>query len=1229
VDRIKNKNRYRVITSILVTAIILSSVLSFPTSVAAISVSQTTPNASYLLGATVPLPADINFIPSDNAPIKQITLNIAGPQPLTVDLPIAPGSFSLNTTGGIVSGTVTWDNVGYGTGYGYGSNPSAASRIRYNPLNWKPVLLRNPPPPGPGPSLPGWENVVGSPNNQFIRGMGYDSSNNRLYVVVDAFPNDRIIVLDTNNNFAQINAFDGPSDSVEAADFANGGAAPGLYIADTFPTFGFPNGKIYQYTQASGQTPSNSFPAPTQVGGLAFDGTNLLAASMYGNQLFKLNPANGNQVGQMFFLNSPQGQPYYGGPLPGAHALAFYGTNNNLLWSTSNQIARIDMGGQNPVVQNFENIQPGMFIEGLAMVGDYAYMGGYEMGNPSNMKIVKSRHPGAPPIDQTVAGSYTAQIVVTGSLLATGPAVNFALKKIGDSGMPGAVVVSISAPADGSAVQSTSVNVTGSVNDPSITAVSVGATIGASEFIRDKVELVVVPAGQTTNQIWNATGFWHVSEDRSLQQPGDIPTIKVSGQKSWAYNQSNQFGGPPNYDNGQINNGSLETKDAYSVGGGSKLAFWTGWNTEPPQQFDKKIIEVSENGGPWNQVAQIVEAGFFGGPPPMFGMPGQGGLMPWGVDTNPQSVDASSGFVQVQVPQFMWKQVVLDFKNRFNGKNIKIRFHFDTVDPSMNFMEGWYVDQIVFKAESALGGQQATVDSNLNFSTTVTIGEGSNPISVVATSGYSSAMGSPGYLTGQATTTVSLDITGPVVTIDAASAPAVTSSGTATVTGTVTESNLKAQTETPAGVAMSQVSDGGTKPYTPTVTGTGASKTFSQVVNLVAGTNTLTVTATDKAGLTGSASATVVYDIIPPSITAGVTLYPVGEVSARANDFFVFQAEATDFGIGVTAVQLLMPFSGAGLPPGVTQTQLDTGNEQTGSDSNTYQKISSQVYNLLPFVRASNIPQAIRTQWGVTGTITDRWLMPMNLPSSAFPGTYSLTARAKDGGGNTTTATVTAQVVSTLSKFNIYLMPGPDQTTPAVPGWNLISTPLIPNDTSMGTVMTGLQAKGLQSIWYYNTATNTWLSYDPSSQANSLTSFETGKGYWVRMNTSMFTYDDPLATGLPQTPRPVKLTISGQVLQAGNQPPPTYAIKSGWNLIGLHNEHDTAATTALAGLTSPFGARIWASLLEYKNFVKYPTQRGESPETVLGAFASVPVTGTMNPGKGYWLFATADGSIMP
>lgn len=869
------------------------------------------------------------------------------------------------------------------------------------------------------------------------------------------------------------------------------------------------------------------------------------------------------------------------------------------------------------------------------MVGDNVYMGGWEPSNPGQQKILKSRHPGAPPIDPTVAGSYTAQITVSGSLLATGPLVAFDLKKIKDSGAPQAVTVSISSPADGSAVQSTSVNVTGSVNDPSIPYVTVGATIGSSEIIRDKVETVVIPSGQTTTQIWQSSGMWHVTEDRSLQQPGDIPTIKVTGQKSWAYNQASQFGGPPNYDNGQANNGSLETKNAYAIGGQSKLIFWTGWNTEGIPQFDKKLIEASESGGPWNTVAQIVESGFFGGPPPMFGVPGTGGLMPWGVDSNIVTVDVSSGAPQVQVPQFMWKQVVLDFKNRFANKSVKLRFKFDTVDPYANFMEGWYVDQIVFKAESSLGGQQATVDSSLNFSTTVTIGEGSNPINVVATSGYYADLGSPSYLTATATTTVNLDATAPVVTIDAASAPGVTSSASITVTGTVTEDNLKSQSVTPPGVTMSQVSDAGTKPYTPTVSGTGSSKTFSQVVNLVAGSNALTVTATDKAGLTGTASATVVYDIIPPTITAGATLYPVGEVSARANDFFVFQTDATDFGIGVSLVDLLLPLGGPPNQTGWTSAQITAYNAGTEvsitlSPTRRYQKISGLDYELISFKKASDIPQAVRTQWGVTGTITNRWLMPMNLPSSAPPGTYSLTARAKDGGGNTTTTSVTASVVSTLSKFNIYLMPGPDQATPLLPGWNLISTPLIPNDASIGTVMTGLQVKGLQSIWYYNTATNTWLSYNPDPAVpDSLTAFETGRGYWVRMDTSMFTYDDPLATGLPQTPRPVKLTISGQVLQAGNQPPPTYAIKAGWNLIGLHNEHDTAATTALAGLTSPFGARLWASLLEYKNFIKYPTQPGEQAETILGAFASVPVTGTMNPGKGYWLFATADGTITP
>lgn len=1293
----------RVIISLLVTAIILSSVVSFPTSVEAISVTQSTPNTSYLLGATVPLPADINFDPADAAPIQQVTLDIQGPQAASVNLPFAPGAFSITTlNSGIVSGTVSWDNVGYssGYGYGYGPNPAGPSRIRYNPLNWRPPVLKTPPPPSPGPSLPGWQGLFDIPGNWHATGAGYDSANNRLYVTADGPMGqpDQVLVLNATSG-ALISSFNLPGDMSSAADYVGSGSMPGLYVADTNWYPDASSGKIFHY-QSGQTTPHHSFPTSTQIGGLAFDGINLLAGAQNMGQLLKFNPdpssfpsgqlsnssgvasgspvtlqaftdnvvtilnpgtfninlpvnpagasgtansgtadvAGGSQplfpganfisvlnpgtisvqfsgpltVGPPIFLDNPPGvPPFFGGPLMGSQGLAFYGATNNLLWSIGDKIARINMAAPNPVVQNFETLNPALLVGGMAMVGDYAYMAGNDIFNPGQQRIFKARHPGAPPLDTTVAGSYTARITVTGSLLAQGPVVNFALKKIGDAGMPAAVNVTINSPSDESAVQSTSVPVSGTVNDPSIAEVSVGAAIGATEYIRDKVENVVVPAGSVTTDIWQPGGMWHVTTDRSLQKSSPtaapVATIMMAGEKSWAYNQANQFGGPPNYDNGQHNSGFLETKTGRSVGGKSSLSFWTGWNTEPPAQFDKKTIEAFVDGA-WQPVAQIVEAGFFGvpmfGPPPGFGGPV---LMVWGVDNAEAVVDASAGLVQVQVPQFTWKHVVLDFKNRFNGKNIKLRFAFDTMDQYANMMEGWYIDNIIFKAESSIGGQSATVGPDLSWSTTVTIGEGANPITVVAVSGYYDALGGPSYLTATDTNTVYLDTTAPVVTIDAVTSP--TSSATQAVTGAVVDSNIDT-------ITMTQVSDGGTKPYTtPTLTTTSTGKTFSQSVNLVAGTNTMTVTATDKAGLSATATATIVYDIVPPTITAGATLYPVGEVSARTSDFFVFQADASDFGIGVADVQLLGPYGGQSAPAGVT----DNTTEQTGTDGKKYQKISGTWYNLISFKKATDIPQAVRTQWGVSGDVTNRWLMPMNLPTSAPPGTYTMTARAKDGGGNTATATVSGQVVSTLSNFNVYLMPD----------WNLIATPLIPTNTSMGTVMTGLQAKGLQSVWYYNTATNTWLSYDPSSQANSLTTFEAGKGYWVRMDSTAFAFDPPLAPGLPDTPRPVKLTVSGQVLQAGNQPPPTYAIKAGWNLIGLHNERDSAVSTALSGLTSPYGAKLWASLLEYKNFITYPTQQGQEPETVLGAFSSVGAAGTMNPGKGYWLFASADGTIVP
>jgi hypothetical protein len=119
----------------------------------------------------------------------------------------------------------------------------------------------------------------------------------------------------------------------------------------------------------------------------------------------------------------------------------------------------------------------------------------------------------------------------------------------------------------------------------------------------------------------------------------------------------------------------------------------------------------------------------------------------------------------------------------------------------------------------------------------------------------------------------------------------------------------------------------------------------------------------------------------------------------------------------------------------------------------------------------------------------------------------------------------------------------------------------------------------------------------------------------------------PMATGLPNTPAPVKLTIAGQVLQPGAVVPPTYSVYAGWNLIGLHSEEPLPVSTALSSVTVP--QRKWGSLLQYLNYINFPMQEGATPEIDLGRFDRLISTDIMQPGRGFWLYMVEAGTIVP
>ena len=184
-----------------------------------------------------------------------------------------------------------------------------------------------------------------------------------------------------------------------------------------------------------------------------------------------------------------------------------------------------------------------------------------------------------------------------------------------------------------------------------------------------------------------------------------------------------------------------------------------------------------------------------------------------------------------------------------------------------------------------------------------------------------------------------------------------------------------------------------------------------------------------------------------------------------------------------------------------------------------------------------------------------------------------------------------------LGPASVTLEPGvtggagcPDLTSVVIAlnsGWNLMSLPLIP-DAGNGTVSVLFSGKPVDAIWAYSGGT--WNYYGDGV----LTTLADGKGYWVHMTAaSTISYHGKV------NPVPACPTCAPSA-------PPTYAVTTGWNMIGFKS---TCARTASAYLGGVPWVRIWG----YANNAWVPVQSGDM----------------LQPGLGYWIAATSAGTIFP
>jgi hypothetical protein len=157
-------------------------------------------------------------------------------------------------------------------------------------------------------------------------------------------------------------------------------------------------------------------------------------------------------------------------------------------------------------------------------------------------------------------------------------------------------------------------------------------------------------------------------------------------------------------------------------------------------------------------------------------------------------------------------------------------------------------------------------------------------------------------------------------------------------------------------------------------------------------------------------------------------------------------------------------------------------------------------------------------------------------------------------------------------------------------GWNLISLPLVPANSSIENVLSLLLKEGLlESVWTYDAETKTWHSYAPGAPPDLKTMVD-GKGYFIKMKA----YNVLIVQGVEQPSPP--------------QTPPVYHVVPGWNLIGYKELTNMKVEDYLSGVE--FIRVYWynAATQTYGILMK---------------------TDLMNPCLGYWVAVKTEGWIYP
>jgi hypothetical protein len=174
-------------------------------------------------------------------------------------------------------------------------------------------------------------------------------------------------------------------------------------------------------------------------------------------------------------------------------------------------------------------------------------------------------------------------------------------------------------------------------------------------------------------------------------------------------------------------------------------------------------------------------------------------------------------------------------------------------------------------------------------------------------------------------------------------------------------------------------------------------------------------------------------------------------------------------------------------------------------------------------------------------------------------------------------------------------------------GWNLISLPIVPFDTSIESVLSSLAFPyDLVSVWYYDCCEDEWRVYgNGDTTFNTLKTMEDGKAYWILMRYPNEQHWDPAVSGT----YPYALWVFGTKASMPPDLPSSYDVCTGWNMVGFRSVEDMAPEDYLETFSpSEYGAiYAWNSYLQ--DWVTNPDK--------------------LVPGYGYWIPFSVAGAINP